>query len=120
MNVKALGEVPDGAILVLHIRYANQEQRNPQAAPVYTYAALKAGGLWYLTGTGRVPQAAGWGAVEKWLERDGRELVRAELVTSQRAVWPFSDAVAGQVGNDQTEAERMDELIAEQPFSPGV
>lgn len=85
-------KIADGSILVWHLRYESQleaDDRRGRADPLtYTYAMLKAGGLWYVTGAGRVPQAAGWGAVEKWLERDGRIVVRVELVTAQTPIWP--------------------------------
>ena len=90
MNVKLAidpRKAPDGVILVWHIQYDRQE--GGSADPLtYTYVMLKAGGLWYVTGAGRVPVAAGWGAVEKWLGRDGRQPVRVELVTGQRTIWP--------------------------------
>lgn len=76
--------IPNGAILVLSVRYQN----NPK---VYTYAALKGGGLWFLSGTGQVPQAAGWGAVERWLARDGRELVSIDAVSDRTQIWPSVD-----------------------------
>jgi len=99
MNVKfTLNDraVPDGTILLFGIRY----DPGPESAgspTTYTYAALKAGGLWYLTGgSGRVPTAAGWGAVARWLEREGRTVEYVELVTGQRRVWPLPASPEGE------------------------
>ena len=60
--------VPDGTVLLFGIRYVGPDQegiaRMPEEeAKVYTYAMIKAGGFWYLTGGGRTPQVAGWGAI---------------------------------------------------------
>ncbi len=69
-------KVPNGTVLTMGIEYEGMGQtdldttRGRQTPKVFTYAFLKAGGLWY--GTGKAPQAAGWGAVNKWLERDNR------------------------------------------------
>lgn len=95
-------KVPNGAILIFGIRYAPGEEPGGEtrgrANPlVYTYAAMKAGGLWYFTGAGRVPQAAGWGAVERWLEREGRVVEFVEVVTGQRRIWPEPVETATQV-----------------------
>jgi hypothetical protein len=89
MNVKMALDprtMPDGVILALAVRYRPQEgdQPNPK---VYTHAAVKSDGFWYLSGS-RAPQIAGWGAVERWLERDNRELVRVEILTQPRSIWP--------------------------------
>lgn len=87
-------KVPNGTILLFGIEYDRDEEPTPDATrgrtepKVFTYAFLKAGGLWYVTGSGQVPTAAGWGAVERWLERDGRRVVSVELVTEKRRVWP--------------------------------
>lgn len=85
--------VPDGTVLLFGIRYVGPDQegiaRMPEEeAKVYTYAMIKAGGFWYVTGGGRTPQAAGWGAVERWLERDGREVVWVKAVTETVTLWP--------------------------------
>lgn len=90
---------PDGTVLVFGIRY---EGDNPT---VYTYAMLKAGGLWYVTGgSGRVPTAAGWGAVARWLEKDGRVVEWVELVTEKRRVWPVP---ASPEGNGSAQPARV-------------
>ena len=71
-------QLPNGTVLVLGVRYLpyGSEPGGGSLRPnVYTYAALKTAGLWYLTGSGRVPTAAGWGAVESWLARDNRQLL---------------------------------------------
>lgn len=103
--------VPNGTVLLFGIRYANQNDQaaigsgrpSMQTRPRrdFTYAMLKAGGLWYVTGSGKVPTAAGWGAIERWLERDGREVVWVKAVTETTDLWPApgpvrATAVVGQ------------------------
>lgn len=85
-------KMPTGSILVLAVRYTDDEptedtrgRTNPK---VYEYAFIKAAGVWHGSGSGKVPQAAGWGAIERWLERDGRDLVRIDMVTGQTGIWP--------------------------------
>lgn len=72
-------KVPNGTVILMGIRYEGSSDRTDldttrgrQTPKVFTYALLKAGGLWYATGGPKAPQAAGWGAVNRWLERDGR------------------------------------------------
>jgi hypothetical protein len=105
---------PDGVILILHVQYENQTQRNPQAAQTYTYVLTKAGGLWYTTGAGRVPQAAGWGAVEKWLERDGRQVIKIERVTCKEQVYPIVAVVGEPVPEIDDAGSDLDTMA--QPF----
>lgn len=69
-------KVPDGTVLLMGIRYEGQTTDK-----VWTYGLLKAGGLWYVTGGARAPQAAGWGAVNRWLERDGRIVLWVKVGT---------------------------------------
>lgn len=77
--------MPDGVILVFNVRYQKHvDQRT--APPVHPLAAIKSAGRWYVTGSG--PRAAGWGAIERWLERDNRELVSVEIATGARTIWP--------------------------------
>ena len=76
--------VPDGTVLLFGVRYAGVVSDSK----VYTYAMLKAGGFWYVTGGGRTPQAAGWGAVERWLERDGRMVEWVKTMTEAAQIWP--------------------------------
>lgn len=78
--------MPDGTILVFHIRYL--DEGGAPAGPTYSYVLSKVAGSWYGTGTGRVPQAAGWRAVENWLDDPRRKVERVELVTSQQTIWP--------------------------------
>jgi hypothetical protein len=89
--------VPEGTVLLFGIRYVGPDQegisRMPEEeAKVYTYAMIKAGQFWYVTGGGRTPQAAGWGAVERWLERDGREVVWVRTVTQTVQLWPAEES----------------------------
>jgi hypothetical protein len=87
-------KVPNGTVLLMGIRYDSQPEDDPDAQrgrtnpKVYTYALLKSGGLWYVTGTGKVPQAAGWGAVNRWLERDGRVVEWVRLSTGWVDLYP--------------------------------
>lgn len=87
-------QMPDGSMLLIGVSYPRptneiESTRPAESGPkVFTYVLLKAGGTWYTSGAGRTPQAAGWGAVEKWLERDGRKLEFIEIVSSTRRIWP--------------------------------
>lgn len=98
--------MPNGTLLVLGIRYLpgsepGGETRGRVNPTVYTYAALKTAGLWYLTGSGKVPTAAGWGAVERWLERDNRKLEFVEIATGSRRIWPEPVAAdSNEIGPD--------------------
>ena len=88
--------VPDGTVLLFGIRYVGPDQegiaRMPEEeAKVYTYAMIKAGGFWYVTGGGRTPQVAGWGAIERWLARDGREVAWVRHVTETVQLWPAEE-----------------------------
>lgn len=82
MEFKLSAQVPDLTVLLIGIRYENQTSDK-----IWTYALLKAGGLWYATGTGRVPQAAGGPAVERWLAAEGR------IVEWVRAISPHDSVV---------------------------
>ena len=85
--------MPNGVVLLLGVRYdftdrPGGDTRGRTNPTVYTYAALKTAGVWYVTGSGKVPTAAGWGAVERWLERDGRVLVSVDVLGLPRRIWP--------------------------------
>ncbi len=82
--------VPDGTVLLMGIRYESQTTDK-----VWTYALLKAGGVWYVTGNGKAPVAAGWGAVNRWLERDGR------IVLWVRAATGWEDLYSSPVDTSQ-------------------
>lgn len=92
-------KVPNGTILLFGIEYPGMGQtdldttRGRRTPKVFTYAMLKAGGLWYGTGTGKVPQAAGWGAVMNWLARDNREVRWVKVVTDMADLWPTPSPV---------------------------
>jgi hypothetical protein len=85
--------VPNGTVLQFGISY-QREDADPDATrgmtppKVYTFAMLKAGGLWYVTGSGKVPVAAGWSAVERWLEKDGKVVEWVKAATEWRDVYP--------------------------------
>jgi hypothetical protein len=126
--------MPNGTVLQLGIRYIRQpgegdlEATRGMASPqVYTYALMKAGGLWYTTGSGKVPQSAGWGAVERWLGRDGREVVWAKVAADWADLWerPVRCDTSGcglsvhdgpHAPRPLTDAEIVDELVG--PASP--
>jgi hypothetical protein len=100
MNVKFKMDsrkVPNGTVLVFGIRYERNEDepggdtRGRTNPTVYTYVMLKMGGLWYVTGSGKAPQAAGWGAIERWLDRDGRMVEWVKVVTEMTDLWPEVD-----------------------------
>lgn len=87
-------KVPNGTVLLFGIEYPGMGQtdrdttRGRSTPKVFTYAMLKAGGLWYVTGTGKVPQAAGWGAVMNWLARDNRVVRWVRAATSWADLYP--------------------------------
>lgn len=73
-------KIQNGTLLLLGIGYDGSDQpggdtRGRTNPKIYTYALLKAGGLWYTSGMGDTPQAAGWGAIERWMAKKGRVLV---------------------------------------------
>lgn len=74
-------KVVEGTILLFGIRYGAST-----SGKVYTFAGLKAGGRWYFTGTG--PTDASWPAVQRWLQRDGRQVVWVKAVTGMIELWP--------------------------------
>lgn len=96
--------MPNGVVLVLNVRFTPQEDQRDNPT-IYSHAAIKMSGRWYLTGS-RAPQDAGWGAVEAWLGRDNRELVSVEIATGARTIWPEPVGVA--VQNDLTRVHPMD------------
>ena len=83
--------MPDGVVLVLSVCYRPNEGEKPNPT-IYEHAAIKSKGFWHLTGSG--PSAAGWGAVERWLERDNRELIRIEIQTGTKTIWPEAESTA--------------------------
>lgn len=80
MTVKFEDTSPEGAVLMLGIRFETQTR-----GKVYTYALLKAGGRWWSTGQG--PSGASWTAVERWLERNGRVLLWIDVLADRTRVW---------------------------------
>jgi hypothetical protein len=89
-------KIPNGAILLMGISYEGMGQtdldttRGRETPKVFTYAMLKAGGLWYVTGSGKVPVAAGWGAIERWLAKDNRLVEWVKVVTQTADLWPVA------------------------------
>lgn len=88
-------QVADGTILLFGIRYVDPDNGRPITSKVWTYAGLKAGGRWYLTGTGRVPQDAGWGAVARWLADPTRKVVFVDTVTETARLYPAPNPPVG-------------------------
>lgn len=89
--------VPEGTVLLFGVRYQGEEyQDRADSEKIYTYAMIKAGGYWYVTGGGRTPQAAGWGAIERWLARDGRVVEWVKHVTQTAQLWPETHAEAAE------------------------
>lgn len=95
MHVTFTGmKVPNETIILLGIAYEHRDAVDPDAtrgmtAPkIFTYAALRAGGLWYVTGAGKSPTAAGGPAVDRWLAKEGRRIVwaRVSLPEHQREI----------------------------------
>ena len=82
-------QAPDGTVLLMGIRYEGQTTDK-----VWTYALLKAAGLWYVTGNAKAPVAAGWGAVNRWLERDGRIVLWVKAATGWAEVFPVDTSQA--------------------------
>lgn len=74
---------PDGTILVFGIKYVGSV-----SGRVYSFPALYVGRRWFFTGGG--PTDAGWGAVQRWLENDSREVVWVKAVPpdAQQQIWP--------------------------------
>lgn len=91
---KMTSAAPNSSMLLMGISYAGMGQtdldttRGRQTPKVFTYAFLKAGNLWYATGGPKAPQAAGWAAVERWLEKDGRVVEWVKVVTQTADLWP--------------------------------
>lgn len=86
--------VPDGTVLTMGIEFEGMGQTGPEkfvgygpAPKIFTYTLLKAGGLWYVTG-GKAPQAAGWGAIVRWLERDNKRVHWVRLANGWTDVFP--------------------------------
>lgn len=91
-------DVPDGTVLMLGISYPGlvedaDKTRGRTMPKVWTYVGLKVAGLWYFTGSGKVPQAAGWGAVERWLARDNRQLAWVKQASGWDHLWPVGEAI---------------------------
>lgn len=89
---------PNGTILLLGISYPGLTEPSKDATrgrtqpKVFTYAFLKAGNLWYGTGGAKVPQAAGWLAVVRWLDKDNRSVEWAKVVVETTDLWTKQDA----------------------------
>lgn len=75
-------QVRDGTVLTLGIQYEGQTTDK-----VWTYAVLKAGGLWYATGNG--PVSASWSAINRWLGKDGRIVLWVKVATEWADLYPL-------------------------------
>jgi hypothetical protein len=100
--------VPNGTVLTMGISYGGREPggdtRGRTNPTIYTYALLKAGGLWYMTGSGQTPQAAGWGAVDRWLSREGRVVEWVKAATDWTDLWPVAPSPDPEVDTSQATA----------------
>lgn len=95
VNIAEIGKsTPNGSVLLMGISFTSGNTADPGAtrgitpSRVLTYALLKVGGLWYVTGSGRAPTAAGWPAVLRWLGKDNRKVEWIDLLTEKRRLWP--------------------------------
>ena len=112
--------MPNCSILLLGISYPGlvedkDKTRGREMPKVFTYALLKAGGVWYTTGAGKTPQAAGWGAVERWLERDNRVLEFIEVVSGTDRVWTAPGEAVGNWHADNALARPTKDVMVRQP-----
>lgn len=103
-------KLPNGTVLFFGISYERAQAadtRGRTEPKVYSYAALKQAGVWYFSGAGKVPQAAGWGAVENWLERDNRKLEWVKIVSGLVDVYPVElpTSPVAELGYDVASAE---------------
>lgn len=86
-------KAPTGTVLLLGISYIGLSDTDPDVSrgitspKVFTYAALKTGGLWYVTGSGRVPTAAGNVALERWLAAPNRTVEWVHLLTGAERIY---------------------------------
>jgi len=115
-------KMPNGTVLFLGISYptpGSGDLRGRTNPKVYTYAALKQAGVWYFTGAGKVPQAAGWGAVERWLERYNRVLEWVKIVSALEDVYTRSPEI--RLGQHLKElAEVKEDNCPDHPDEPGA
>lgn len=106
-------KLPAGAVLILGIKYPDMLGAENK---IFEYAFIKAGGLWYGSGTGKTPQQAGWGAVENWLGKYNRKLVSVKLVTATEEIYTGTVQVKSRVGAlDDNAMERRAERLALEP-----
>jgi hypothetical protein len=87
--------VADGTVLLFGIRFIRMdpgEEPTFAGSKIWTYVALKVGGRWYFTGTGRVPQDAGWGAVARWLDDERKEVAWVKVATGLEPLWERTEA----------------------------
>jgi hypothetical protein len=108
-KLDARAHIPEGTVLLFGISYGpGPDDRRAAEPKVYTYVIMRQGGLWYVSGAnGKTPQAAGWGAIERWLDRDGRVVHWIKHVTETETLWPETHA---QPAGDPAEGE---------PLNPG-
>lgn len=112
-------KLPNGTVLFFGISYElaqAADTRGRTEPKVYSYAALKQAGVWYFSGAGKVPQAAGWGAVEKWLERDNRKLEWVKIVSGLVDVYPVTLPASPVAELDRPDDKGSDLDTMAQPF----
>ena len=83
-SMSSYARVPDGTVMTMGIRYPAMGD----GTKVFTYALLKAGGAWYTTGTGQVPQQASWQAVDRWLTKHNRVIEWVKIFTQSAQIYP--------------------------------
>lgn len=79
-------KVEDGTVLLVGIAYQTMRDK------VWTYSIIKAGGRWYTSGTGKTPQDAGWGAIDRWLSDPVREVRWIRVVTQTELLFERFEA----------------------------
>jgi hypothetical protein len=93
-DFETMRRAANGTMLLVGISYHRQPEdasdanRGMTEPKILTYGMFKARGLWYVTGTGQTPQAAGVTAVKKWLAKNGRYVEWVRISVSTAAVWP--------------------------------
>jgi hypothetical protein len=77
----------DGTVWLMGVQYRSPDMEPEAREKVFEYAWIKANGLWFGSGSGKVPQAAGWGAVQRWLGERNRRLVWLRLMVQDVVVY---------------------------------
>jgi hypothetical protein len=105
-------QVPDGTVFLVGVAF----DRIPDKT--WTYSLIKAGGRWYTSGTGKSPQDAGWGAVNRWLNREGTQVVYIDAVTGRDRLWASEGVTAEGKRRHLSIVRSSDEDYDEDPLPP--